>query len=126
MSINDTQLNSLISLHTDFWERRLKQPIINFRCSQHRKFKGIKPLHEDWIDKENLLLQPEMLTPERHQNKPFFIDDYNKAICDQVFNVVLPYLRIPWLPGIVGCRLLVSAYAKTIWVKPSLPENWYD
>lgn len=37
-----------------------------------------------------------------------------------------PYFRIPWLPGIMGCDIVVSGSGQTVWPYSYVRDNWYE
>lgn len=119
-------VESLITLHNDFWSRRLKAPLINDRNSLTNKFALLPLLHDNFREKEKLFLKPDMLSPEVYQNGPLN-PGWAKEPCisGSVFNTLLPYPRIPWLPGIVGCDLMVSWKAQTVWVMKTMEQDWF-
>lgn len=90
------------------------------------RFNSIPALHEDFRGKEDLVLNPAMFSPEIHQPEPMlFKEEQNPHLCGSVFNILFPYPRVPWLPGFAGSRLVSSWRAQTVWVRPTIPDDWY-
>ena len=121
-----SDIESLLDLHTAFWERRLTQPIINTDCSFQRRFRSIPLLPPALADKEGLLLEPDMLSPAQMQPPPLELGREDNRRGQVAFNAWMPHIRIPWLPGIMGCGLKVSASSQTIWPLSYAPARWYE
>jgi len=120
------RLDSLTELHCAFWNHELKAPIVNADCSFTRNFRHIPALPPQWADRDGLLLDPQMLSPDAFQPPPMPVDNPGNALLGKVaFNTLFPYPRVPWLVGIVGCGLAVSTRAETVWPVPYLPDDWY-
>lgn len=118
--------STLIALHRTYWERKLKEPITNLDCSFTRHFRHIPALPAQWSGKDGLLLTPEMLEPDGLQQEPIPVENPIDPLAGQVaFNTLFPYPRVPWLVGVMGCGLLVSATAKTVWPVPALGRDWF-
>jgi len=125
-TLPEAQLRPLLRLHTAFWERTLEQPIINVDCSSARRTWHVAALPPAWEDKDGLILQPDMLAPERLQPAPIAPLGAPSAWGKVAFNTLFPYHRVPWLAAIMGCALRVSATSRTIWPIPYLPDDWYE
>ena len=123
-------IDQTTSLHRDFWNRRLSRPIINTDYSLanrlDRQFdydKGALP--DYWLDKDKLVLEPEMLVPELH-HRFLEYESPTPPVCGPVFNTVFPWTLITWLPAIAGSRLTVTVEGQTIWPQESFGPNWYE
>lgn len=139
LSEAEKNIDELKSLHMDFWNHTLEKPIINDRYSlwgrtvnlinvaDSDKPSGADPqvLHSDWIKKEETVLEPDMIIPERH-HKFYEYDNFGDSpIIGPVFNTIIPWTLITWLPGIAGCKIIASRRGKTIWPEPYIEKNWY-
>ncbi len=119
-------VDTLINSHDDFWNRRLKRPIISGKHSLTNKLKQIPLLHDNFRGKEGLVLKPEMLSSRVYQNGPLDLEDSDiPCLSSPIFNTVIPYPRIPWLPGIAGSQLIISWKAQTVWVKETMDGEWF-
>jgi hypothetical protein len=54
-----------------FWNRDLKEAIVNTEFSLAKRINSLMDygkgvLHDDWMDKDGLVLEPDMLLPDRH------------------------------------------------------------
>jgi hypothetical protein len=121
--MNNERKIELQSLHMDFWQRKLTKPIISRVCNTTAKFEAAKDVHEYFDKKGRYPLEPYMMDPEKHQNEPA---PKNSIITEKedVFNVITPYVRVPYLPAIAGTRMIVDANAKTVWLEKSLDDDW--
>lgn len=134
-------VNEIKSLHLDFWNHNLKKPIINDKYSFWRRTvhlinvvdsdkpeglsSQIQILHNDWIKKEKTVLEPNMIDPAKHHHYYEYNDFGDSPIIGQVFNTIVPFTLIPWLPGLVGSKIVVSRSGGTIWPEPYINENWF-
>jgi len=126
MPMADSTVEKLLDLHTAFWNRTLKQPIINIECSLTNRFRHIPALPKQWEDKDGLILEPEMLAPSEFQPRPITVNDEHPLYTEVAFNTMVPYHRVPWLVGIMGCGLKVSTGSQTVWPISHLSDNWYE
>ena len=121
-----TSVDDLLRLHTAFWSRELARPIVNVDCSLVRRTKPVPSLGPGWDDREGLILTRDRVSPETLQLPPFVLDGEDPIHGDVAFNTWPPYFRVPWMPGIVGCDLVVSRNGQTVYPEPYAPANWYD
>ena len=96
--MSPTDLESLITLHSAFWNRTLDRPIVNHELSQTTRFRHIPALPAPWRDQDGLVLEPDMLSPAAFQPPPMRVSEANPALGRVAFNTMVPYLRVPW-PG---------------------------
>jgi len=136
----ESSVKDLISLHKDFWNHRLDKPIINNCFSFWRRQTYMenltdaenpevterKVLHDDWSQKDNFIIEPDMLIPERHQTFYEYDEQRSDLIIYPVFNTIIPWTMITWLPAIAGCEIIVSKSGQTIWPKPYMKSNWFQ
>ncbi len=126
MSMADSSVEELLDLHTAFWNRALKQPIINIDCSTTNRFRHIPALPKQWEGKDGLMLDPKMLSPQEFQPRPITVNDEHPLYTEAAFNTMVPYHRVPWLPAIMGCGLKVATSSQTVWPISYLKDNWYE
>jgi hypothetical protein len=117
-------------LHAHFWNRALKRPIINTEYSLTKRLNRLfdydkGALAEDWRGRDGLVLEPGMMVPERHHRFAQY-DSVHPPVCGPVFNTVFPWSMVPWLTGLVGCEIKVSAVAQTIWPEATLGADWFS
>ena len=126
---SESLIDETIALHKRFWNRELREPIINTQFSLANRLNrlmdyGKSVLHEDWMDKDGLLLEPEMLVPDRHQRFLEY-DTPTPPVCGPVFDTIFPWTLVPWLTGIVGCKVRVATVGQTIWPEETLGPDWF-
>jgi len=143
MDIHDNRENSyitpeeLIHIHRDFWDHSLKNPIINDRYSFWRRINNMitpdknnkdakSPVHADWKGKEAMVIKPEMLIPERHQDFYEYDMENGDPIIYPVFNTIIPWTMVTWLPAMAGARIMVSERGQTLWPEPYIGKGWQD
>src|SRR3990172_7693607 len=90
----------LMSLHLDFWNKKLKKPIKN-NFSLCRRLNCLENsdevLHKDWLNMdESAVLNPYRFSPERHQNYYEYNDFGESRICGLVFNTIIPWTMVTW------------------------------
>lgn len=124
--MTDSSVQKLLDLHTAFWNRTLEQPIINIDCSVENRHRHIPALPKQWEGKDGLMLEPEMLSPQEFQPPPISVNEEHPLYTEAAFNTFVPYSRVPWLPGIMGCGLKVSTSSQTVWPISYLKDNWYE
>lgn len=122
----DPGIESLLALHTAFWNRELEQPVINIECSLVRRTKSVPALAPELEGRDTLILDPDMLSPERLQPEPLVLGGEDPTHGEVAFNTWPPYIRIPWLAGIMGCKLAVSRSAQTVWPYSYASDNWHE
>jgi len=118
-------VESLLSLHRAFWNRQLEKPVISVDCALSRRGKVVPAIPEEWEGQGNLVLEPGMLSPERLQHEPLALEREDNTHGEVAFNVLSPYFRLPWLPGIVGCKLVASESGQTVWPYSCMDDDWY-
>ena len=121
----DSTVGSLLALHQAFWNRELKEPIINVDCTAVAHTAYVPGIPPKWEDQDGLIVEPHMLSPEELQPAPITIGGQPAVRGEVVFNTLYPYQRIPWLSGIMGCDLRVSSDSRTLWPVPCLGDDWY-
>lgn len=84
--MSDSTAQSLLALHTSFWNRELKEPVININCSLMRRTKFVPALPPQWENQDSLTLQPEMLSPERFQPAPLAFNREDPTYDEIAFN----------------------------------------
>lgn len=117
--------DSLIELHNSFWKRELQNPIININCSMWRRTRSIPALPDQWLDQEGACLDPTTLSPQELQPQPYELGRQDNTHGEAAFNTLMPYWRIPWVAGIVGCGLKVSAASQVVWPESYMGDDWY-
>ncbi len=122
----DASTRKLLDLHTAFWNRELTEPIISIDCSMTKRTRMVPTLPPQWEDKGLLTLTPEMLSPDKFQPPPFQLADQERLHDGIAFNTWMPYFRVPWLSGIMGCELVASSDGQTVWPRSYLEDNWYE
>lgn len=123
MSANS--VDDLIRLHTAFWRRSLKEPVVNIDCALSKRGKMVPALPPEWEEQESLTLEPWMLSPEQYQQEPLDLHKVDNTLGEVAFNVLSPYFRVPWLPGIVGCYIVASRTGQTVWPYSRVTDDWY-
>jgi hypothetical protein len=124
--------NELMKLHLDFWNHNLKDPIIANEYSFWRRINFLFHkrgwvLHEDFVKMgEDATLEPDILKPGSHHDYYEYNEFGNDRICGPVFNTIIPWTMITWLPAIAGCELKVSVRGDTIWPMPYIEGNWFE
>ena len=133
------EIKELISLHRDFWGHKLKKPLINNKYSLWRRSTNMinlseddnpettshSVLHPDWKGKDNMVIEPDMLIPERHQSF-YEYDSGDDPVIFPVFNTIIPWTLVTWLPAIAGCKIKVSEKGLTLWPEPYIRGNWFE
>lgn len=119
----------LIDLHLDFWNHNLKNPIVNtfslWKRIQHMIDGSGDELHTDFRElADGACISPRMLKPERHHRYHEY-DTGDSRICGKVFNTIIPWTMITWLPAIAGCTLRVSKEGNTIWPEEYMGDEWW-
>lgn len=122
----DSQAQALVALHTAFWNRTLKEPIINSGLTALRRFEMTPALPPEWESQDNLILKPELLSPGNLQPSPVSMGGANPLCGQVVFNTLPPYARLPWVAGIMGCDLQVSVASRIVWPLSYASDNWYE
>ena len=120
-----SRIDDLVELHRSFWARGAEKPIINIDCSTARRFRNVPAIPPQWESRDGLLLEPDMLQPEQCQPAPLPASDESPLCGEVAFNAIYPFNRVPWLAGIMGCGLKVSATSQTVWPVPYLPDDWH-
>jgi len=120
----------LAKRHKDFWNHNLKKPIINYyslwRRINHLINLSGDILHPDWtVLGDGTKIEPGMLSPKRHHCYYEYNEFKDSRICGQVFNTIIPWTMITWLPAIAGCNLAVSVKGQTIWPQHYIAGDWY-
>jgi hypothetical protein len=125
--VNSTEshIEALTELHTAFWNRELEEPIINVDCPDWQRTSYIPAIPQQWADQNGLVLDPRKLSPEELQPAPYDLGKEPNAVGEVAFNTLFPYWRIPWVAGIIGCDLKVSAAAQTVWPDAYLGDDWH-
>lgn len=124
--MESSDIQSLVALHTAFWNRALPQPIINLDCNFAARYQHVPALPSQWANWDGVLLEPQMLSPEEYQPAPALINEENPLVGEVAFNTLIPYFRVPWLVGIMGAGLRVSTSSQTVWPVPYLDDHWYE
>lgn len=123
------RLDEILERHKAFWNMRdVDKPLM--RITQYRSGYGIKPppmrlpLADGTIATEEVFyLEPEMLSPERFSPK----DERPSAIpatSGDVFPVLAPFTKVPWMEAIEGCPIRVSLQSSSMWSEPAIKDNW--
>ena len=119
------QKEKLFERHEAFWRRELSQAIVNTDCSSWRRVPSIPALPDIWMDREPFIIDPATLEPRELQPPPLDLGTPDNSTGETAFNVLLPYWRIPWVAGIVGCDLKVTASSGGVWPESTLDDDWY-
>jgi hypothetical protein len=117
--------DSLIDLHRSFWKRSLKKPLINSDCSNWLRSSAIAALPPQWLDLDGLALDPASLWPQEIQPPPYDLGTPDNTHGEVAFNTLMPLWRVPWVAGIVGCPLKVSAASRVVWPDSYMDEDWH-
>ena len=121
----------LIKRHTDFWNHNLSKPVINY-FSLWKRINNLinlseNVLHPDWVRLgEGAEITSEMLVPATHHYYHEFEEFGDSRICGEVFNTIIPWTMITWLPAIAGCRLKISVKGRTVWPEEYIESKWYE
>jgi hypothetical protein len=115
----------LIDLHMAWWERRAPGPIVNDDCGLAQRFRHVAALPDAWLDRDGMLLEPDAVWPKELQPPPMVPAGSSPTRGRATFNTLFPYHRVPWLVGIVGCRMQVSTVSQTVWPIEYLGDDWY-
>ena len=121
----DSSVESLLALHTAFWNLELEQPVVNIDCSLSTRSRVIPALPPEWEDRESVVLEPGMLSPEQLQPPPYDLGTEDNTRGEVAFNTWMPYFRIPWLTGICGCEVVASGSGQTVWPYSYVDDDWY-
>jgi hypothetical protein len=118
-----------MDLHLDFWNHDLQAAIVNtfslYKRIQRLTDDGGEVLHRDFREMADGASIPlNMLKPERH-HRYYEYDTQESRICGKVFNTIIPWTMITWLPAIAGCALKVSKEGNTIWPEEYLDDEWW-
>lgn len=136
----EKKVEEIMSLHMDFWDHKLEKPIINKEYSLWRREihmlnldealrsspEMIDVLHPDWKGKDNTIIKPQMLSPDRHQTFYEYDDKCDDVVVYPVFNTIIPWTMVTWLPAIAGCDIKISEKGETLWPEPYIGEGWTE
>jgi hypothetical protein len=115
----------LRQLHERWWRRQLPRAVVNSDCGLYQRFRHIPALPRQWLGFDGLLLEPEMLSAPDFQPEPWLPETGIAWRGLTAFNTMTPYLRVPWLVGIMGCAMRVSTVSETVWPVAYLPDDWH-
>lgn len=124
--------NELMKLHLAFWNHDLKEPIIINKYSFWRRINFLmnkrgRVLHEDFVKMgEGATIEPIILKPKLHHDYYEYNEFGSDNICGLVFNTIIPWTMITWLPAIAGCELKVAVRGDTIWPMHYIKDNWFE
>ncbi|MBM3713150.1 MAG: hypothetical protein FJW56_06910 [Actinobacteria bacterium] len=131
MSNLPENVKELMNLHIDFWNHKLKKPIIN-HYSLWKRINNLMNLPDtvlnpDWIKLgEGAEITVDMLKPQVHHYYYEFNEFGDSRMCPHVFNTIIPWTMVTWLPAIAGCRLKISVKGQTIWPEEYIKNDWYQ
>ena len=123
------KLDEILERHKAFWNMDdVDKPLL--RITQYKSGYGVKPppmrlpLADGTMATEEVFyLEPEMLSPERFSSK----DERPSAIpatSGDVFPVLAPFTKVPWMEAIEGCPIRVSLQSSSIWSEPAMKRDW--
>ena len=123
-------LAELRARHEAFW--RLEEvdiPLLKIPAHANEDHPYVLALNvaEAVTAKENAFLTPDLIQPERIYGR-FHGQDNEFSECEtigDVFAVIMPYDKLPWVEAIVGCPVQVSLSANTMWSRPCLSPDWF-
>jgi len=132
MTSSRIRVDEVLETHRAFWHTRgLAKPLLNVelegrthaRRSLPRKLEPLKLPLKQGIATTGMPLEPWMLEPEKIHPIP---EDTRESLdvprtCGDVFQVLAPYYKIPWVEAIAGCSLVVKG--DTIWSKPYVDRS---
>ena len=123
-----SSMKEVLDRHKAFWDMEdVNQPLLaTLPSSEEAPMK--LTLADGTVATEGLLLKPQMLSPERiHPRLHIFgkmeSDRKERSPClvGDMFGLMAPFAKIPWMEAIVGCPIQVSVKGNTIWARP-VPE----
>jgi hypothetical protein len=118
--------------HRVFWKLEdVEKPLLKIlsQPSQDHPYAVAPSVAEAIPANEGAILEPEMILPEKIYRS--FAEtgrddggDRRETIGD-VFAVIMPYFRVPWVEAILGCQVQVSPSANSLWSRPYLSSEWF-
>jgi hypothetical protein len=118
-------ISQLTQRHRAFWERtEVHAPLLSVKPSFTLKTLQI-PVRADVELADDGHLKPEMLDPERHYAQ--LIRNWEDAgpVDGDLFRIVTPYLLVPWLEAICGCKVRYFRQSGTMYPEmPGAPGDW--
>ena len=125
------KLAEILERHKAFWNmENVEKPLLRttrYASGYGRQHPPMKlPLADGTVASGGVFyLEPEMLNPERlsppRDERPSAVP----ATSGDVFPVVTPYTKVPWMEAIEGCPIRVSLQSSSMWSEPALDANWY-
>jgi hypothetical protein len=101
------EISERINLHKKFWDgERIHKPLVSFRFQEYF-------FSRDYKEAMNLLVPGQEITPEMI-NVDEFLPDYERiyqkilSIGQSGFWVAEPFTAIPWMEGILGCKIYAT------------------
>lgn len=115
-------MDSTLKRHLRFWNREaVERPLVGFRIGSY--------FPATWFRaSESLLKKDRVVSPEHLDPQPF-VDDYERLhvqsieLDQDLLWVAEPFMGIPWIEGIVGCR--IRGAPESLWAEPWL-KDWND
>lgn len=132
MTSSALQADKVLEAHRAFWDRKgVAKPLLNVevegrtraRRALPRKLEPLMLPLKDGIATAGMSLEPWMLEPEKIH--PALEDTQEPLdvprIYGDVFQVLAPYYKIPWVEAIAGCPLVVKG--DSIWAEPYIDRS---
>ncbi len=126
-----SNIHEILEKHRAFWNMEaVEKPLL--RVTQYRSTgfgqqpaKMRLPLADGTMASEDVFyLEPGMLSPERfapRDERPSAVP----AASGDVFPVLAPFTKVPWMEAILGCPIRVSLPSSSMWSEPALGSDWY-
>ena len=115
-------LAELLDRHRAFWRReKVDRPLVAVKPYAPLAPKYI-PLRDVQWGTEDLRLEPAMFDPRTSANIEQWHNHPGQLLLGDSFSLRQPFVRIPWVEGILGCPIWADRESGSIWSKAFLPN----
>ncbi|HEX9015959.1 MAG TPA: hypothetical protein VF960_08190 [Chloroflexota bacterium] len=113
-------VTELLERHRAFWRReKVDRPLVAVKPYAPLAPKYIPLRNVEW-GSEDLCLDPTMFDPRTIANAEQWHNKPGQLLLGDSFSLRQPYVRIPWVEGILGCPIWADRESGSIWSKSYL------